>query len=519
MRIRLRPVIWCSVLAASVGCGQRARPPDLILLSIDTLRADHLGAWGYERDTSPFLDRMAGEGTRFANAWSAAPWTLPSQATILSGALPQEHGAIEQRYAIDKNVPWLPQILHETGYATLAVVTSMYVSAKFDFDRGFDHFVDLSIGEDGIDPQLMPDAQEVFDTALQWTAGQRADQPLFLFLHVYDAHWPYDAPAPFDTQFDEATPGMVYKNYHYYLKHPLSDEAMAHLVAQYDEEIRYVDAMLERFWKRWQETRGDRDVTFMVVADHGEEFGERGSWGHAHTLTPEQLHVPWIAWGSGVRAQVIDDRVGMEDVAPTLAALAGATLASRTGIAREAQLRAGVAPADTRVAAPLASTTRFRTLMYRWHRRPYDLIFDMNRYRYALYDLTQDPKATVDLSSQHVDVVRDLNQEMFAFLGQPWEAKAAGLLTTNGVFVVDGIRQNQTLEVAAGQHFAVFPLEAKITLADADGRTSGPWQILGGSPPPDGDWALAWSGRPADVDLPELSEQEREHLRALGYLN
>jgi arylsulfatase A-like enzyme len=298
------------------------RRPDVILLSIDTLRADHLGAWGYERDTSPFFDELAAGGTRYKNAWAASPWTLPSHTTMLSGLLPPHHGAIEDTVRIGDDIPMVQEMFRHEGYGTGGVVATLFVSSRFGFDRGFDFFYDFDIRGATMNNASTVDAEHVFAWATDWVQQQPEGKPIFLFLHVYDVHYGYNPPAPFNELFDRPVDfgDVRYKDYHHYKKHPLTDEQLAHQTAQYDEEIAYVDQSFRTFVENWRATR---PAIVVVTSDHGEELGERGSWGHAHTLFPEQLHVPMIINGPGVRRQVISERFGAEDLASTLAGVAG----------------------------------------------------------------------------------------------------------------------------------------------------------------------------------------------------
>ena len=502
-----------------------AQRPDLILLSIDTLRADHLGCYGYARDTSPFLDELARQGTRFTSAWAPSPWTLPSHATLLSGYLPQHHGAIEVEHSIATDIPMLSEVLSESGYTCCGVVTSLLVSQRFGFDRGFAHFQDFGIAAGDILDRSPPVADDVFEQALHWAESQPDGEPLFLFLHVYDVHYPYNAPAPWNKKFNRpARPGeLLYENYHYYLKHPLTAEQMNQQRGQYNEEISYVDDAWRRFHTTWLASR--QNTVFMVTSDHGEEFGECGSWGHAHTLMPELLHVPWIISGPGVLAQAIEDRVGLEDIAPTLAGLAGASFGSTDGVDRSDMIRHGTAStirnaAEDHVAARFAATSRRHTLLHRWHDPPHDLVFNLPRMQYTMHDLVANSRATQDILGTNLDKARRMNQDMYAWLGQPWEALAEGTaLTTDGVFVVDGQRQNQEMPVVAGQRFALFPADAVLLWQGTDGTASGPWRALGGELPPADDPGLRWHGRIIASDSAPLTEQQKERIRALGYVD
>lgn len=492
--------------------------PDVILLSIDTLRADHLGAWGYERDTSPFLDALAAEGTRFASAWSPSPWTLPSHTTLLTGRLPAHHGTIEDHVLIPKQIPLVQEAFQAAGYGTGASVSTLFVSSRFGFERGFDFFHDFDIRDPRANNAATIDAEHVFAWALDWAQQQPENKPLFLFLHVYDAHYAYNAPEPWNSRFDRPprVGDAVYKNYFAYKHRPLSDEQMAHQVAQYDEEIAYVDDTFRKLVEKWRAERPN--VVIAVTSDHGEEFGERGSWGHAHTLFPEQLHIPLIVAGPGVRAQVIEDRAGLEDVAPTLASLARVPFPSGDGVDRAAQLRTGSAPAQGHVSAVFAETSRFHTLRQRWHAAPWDLYLDLNDGERWLCDLSRDPGCTRNLWDDEAARGEAMTRALHAWHGEPWEALQAGEVRVQGGQIVrGGERVEGPLAVRPGDRFAVHPLDAFVRFQPSGSDSQGPWRIIGGTSPGDGA-PLAYHGSRFEIDAVDLTDAEREMLQALGYL-
>lgn len=503
----------CSRAPAPLPEGDPARP-DVVLLSIDTLRSDHLGTYGYERDTSPFLDARAAEGTQFNQSWSPAPWTLPTHGTLLTGALPWTHGAIEDGLSLSSEVELLSESYSKAGYATIGVVATLYVGRKFGFSRGFDKFHDFGIDTEKKNLQESPDAEDVFKQALEFAREQEPGKPIFLFLHVYDVHYPYDAPGMWDEKFDRRgrRTDLKYRSYKHFKKHPPEREQMDHQVAQYDEEIAYVDHELEALHKTWTERR---PAIFTVVADHGEEFLERGSWGHAHTLFPEQLHVPWITWGPGVQAQKVDHRVGIEDVAPTLASLSGVELAAPDGTSRSEWLKAG-APAESpggKVAAQMASTSRFDTNKVRYATETHDLVWDFRHGHQSLCDRVADPACLKNVAKSDRETLSQLRGETEQYIGAPWEVMTPGSVTTDGVLLSDGRvspRGGQAME--AGARFAVVPLDAKVKHQDA-----GPWSELGGKRPVDGD-PLKLTSKAKEAGSVELSQEEREALEALGYV-
>lgn len=483
--------------------------PDIVMISIDTLRPDHLGSYGYDRDTSPFLDARAREGVVFTSAWSPAPWTLPAHVTMFTALRPDQHGALDEDLTIRSDAAFFTEALEAVGYRRGGFVTAPFVGTRYGFDRGFDHFEELFPADFSLTTAL--DADAVTSRALDWAADLPGGEPAFAFLHLYDVHYPCEAPAPFNTQFNRAAhpDELHYENYFYYLQHPLTAERLVQEIGQYDEEIAWVDATLREFCTTWLKSRPN--TVFVVVSDHGEEFGERGSWGHGHTLTPEQLHVPWIVWGAGILPARINTRVGLEDLAPTLASLAGTSFGPYAGIDRSAALKGGEAGPP---GAALASTSRRNTLKIRLHQPPHDMIADLRARTVQVYDLDADPQATNNLGPGHNDLVVGLWGAMLQRIGLPWTALEPVELSTDGVVITnDGRLFTGELNLDAGIHFALWPLDATLR-----GNQAGPWRVVGGDLPEPGS-ALSYEGARIGAQSLELSDEERERLRSLGYTN
>ncbi len=508
-------------LAKPLPRGHATRP-DVLLLSIDTLRADHLGAYGYEeasgRDTSPFIDQLAAKGTVFEQAWSPTSWTLPSHTSMLSGLLPDHHGVIDDHLRIPADLPMVQEAFREAGYGTIGAVATLFVSSRFGFDRGFDHFQDFGVQSKTVNNLSIVDADHVFHNALYEAQKQTHGKPLFVFVHVYDAHYGYDAPPPYNELFDRPPTwdDERYKTYHAYLKKGLpSDEQMAHQVAQYDEEIRYVDAMFEELVTTWRAS--GRDLIVAVTADHGEEFGERGSWGHAHTLFPEQTHVPLIVNGPGIRAQRVPDRVGTEDIAPTLAELAGVPFRTADGASRATQLlRGGPAPAG--VSAELASTYRKDTNLIRWHDAPWDLTVDLNGKKRMLCRLDTDPDCMQSVLKENGQRADAMFRDFLRAYGDDWTVLQDGTLKVDNGVAFRGIERGEgQVKVRAGDRVAIIPADAIVGFRPDGGAVQGPWQPFGGTIPGSG-CSVSYRGHSlVDAGLGEKTEEEIAQLVALGY--
>ncbi len=321
LRMKKATILMITLMFA--GCGiMDSEKPNIVLIIIDTLRADHLGCYGYHRDTSPVLDSLADEGVRFSRCQAQAPWTLPAHATIWTGLTVVSHQARRTGsdiYGVDVNLPSIATILKAEGYVTLGFVNIFLLNGDFGFDNGFDHYSWFPVGDGR--------AEESVSEILQWFDDNRGNpSPKLVVLHLYDVHSPYDPPAPFDTLFSpEGTAGVTNWNEEEGAIYTLQERD--HLLNLYDGEIAWVDSQLGRLFAGLRE-RGVTDNSLIIVtSDHGEEFLEHGRVAHGHTLYQELIHVPLIISGNGIPAGLIDSiNSGQFDILPTIAGYAGVTI-------------------------------------------------------------------------------------------------------------------------------------------------------------------------------------------------
>jgi len=284
---------------------------NVILVSIDTLRADHLGCYGYERNTSPFIDGLASRGAVFLNAFSSSSWTVPAHATMLTGLDPLVHGALRYPHAMQLPTAYstLAEILSAQGFRTAAFTGGGYVSPAFGLTQGFEVF---STRGRHFEANL-PDA-------LQWVRSHRKER-FFLFLHGYNVHKPYKPPPPYDTLFSDGYNGG-YDTEDFQPDRPRpSAEDLRFVISQYDGEIRYVDDQLRYFFAQLEVTGALADTVVIVTSDHGDEFYEHGGVDHIHTLYDELLRVPLVVAGPGIRATRFNGQVGLIDLVPTVLGL------------------------------------------------------------------------------------------------------------------------------------------------------------------------------------------------------
>jgi arylsulfatase A-like enzyme len=306
-------------------------PPNVLLISIDTLRADHLGCYGYPRSTSPRVDALAASGTRFARAWSTTSWTLPAHVSMLSGRSLLGHGVLGESL-IPASVPMLAEVLRGAGYQTAAFVSAPYLSSQFGFARGFDLYDDFSVPFKP-DRESRERAQATISAPLLHPSLERwlratARSPFFLFVHYFDVHHAYRPPPPFDTMFDPDYQGSLTGSENFYgdrIRADMPARDLAHLIALYDGEIRFTDGYVGRALDLLEELGLADDTIVILTADHGEEFFEHGNKGHHRTLYEEVLHVPLvIAWPGHLQAgRVVTEPASIVDIVPTILELVG----------------------------------------------------------------------------------------------------------------------------------------------------------------------------------------------------
>jgi choline-sulfatase len=281
----------------------RIRPADestynVLLITLDTTRADHLGCYGYPQAKTFYLDGLAQEGTRFARVYCPAPLTLPSHVSILSGLYPVAHGVRNNGHDLQSGIKTLAEILKGRGYATAAFVSSFSVDSRFGIDRGFDVYDDTFQAQATLKSSNSERrAEETFDRFSRWLESNRKKR-FFAWVHYYDPHLPYDPPPPYKDEFS----GRLY-----------------------DGEIAYMDNYVGAILQRLR-TKEILEKTIIVAAgDHGEGLGDKVETGHGIFLYDEALRVPLIFHNSRIfpHPRVIESEVRLVDVTPTILEIIG----------------------------------------------------------------------------------------------------------------------------------------------------------------------------------------------------
>jgi len=362
---------------------------DVLLVTLDTTRADHLGCYGDATARTPTLDGIAGHGLLFRDAVTVAPLTAPAHASILTGLYPPSHGVRSNGlYRLAQKHETLAEILSRAGYETAAFVSSFVLDRRFGFDQGFQTYDDrvapkVSLG---MEPIMERDATQVSQAFLDWLGSRSTERPFFAWLHYYDPHIAYAPPAEFARQLPERP---------------------------YDGEIAYMDSQLGRVLAAL-ESAGRLDRTLLVVvADHGEALGQHGEHSHGYFIYDEVVRVPLILSAPALFARDggVDDRtVSVVDLAPTILDLLGIpptspmdgqSLLSREGTDRPPAYVESLDPYLEHGWAPLFG---LRDASWKYIRAP----------RPELYDLLSDPGETANLEAD--DALRSERERLSAAL-------------------------------------------------------------------------------------------------------
>ena len=400
-------VIYCLVIVACGGifflhAAPQKETPNILLISIDSLRADHLGCYGYQRDTSPIIDELAASGALFENTVSTTSWTLPAHMSLLTSMDISVHGVGRDGVSLHPSIGTLTQGLKKEGYATACFCSSPYMNPAFGFDRGFDLYRNIDLEDEKIKDTILPPPEErdavheditsprITGLAIDWISKHRS-RPFFLFLHLWDVHYDYIPPAPYDRLFDPDYQGDIDgKDYIHNddVKPGMDLRDLEHIIALYDGEIAYVDYHLGLIFKELKKLGIFDNTLIVVTADHGDEFFEHGSKGHRNTLYDEVVKIPLIVHlpREEMEGRKIPSQVSIIDIAPTILDLAGLAVPDQMqGSSLISLLRGGDQPDDRYALLELGGIlTALRSNSWK-------LLFNTRALQTIIFNLKEDP--------------------------------------------------------------------------------------------------------------------------------
>ena len=365
--------------------------PNLLVVTVDTQRADRVGAYGHKGARTPSMDKLARRGVLFSRAFSHVPLTLPSHCTLFTGFLPLTHGVRDNGERLRPTPATLAEIARGRGYSTAAFVGAFPLDSRFGLDRGFETYDDLYGSRNRVRDMAFVErrAEDVNRKAEAWIRIH-SREPFFVWVHYFDPHAPYDPPPPFDRDFAGR---------------------------EYDGEIAYADECLGKLMKALEEFGRADDTLVVLTSDHGEGLGAHAEKTHGIFIYDPTLHVPLIIAGPGPlpRGRTVEAQVGLADVLPTVLDLMGwppqgdlpgrsmVPMMTRPGAGREGSGRTlyieSMAPLLSRNWAPLRGV---RTSEWKYIDAP----------AAELYDLKADPGETVNIHGGRAEVVHRLRGEM-----------------------------------------------------------------------------------------------------------
>ena len=431
-RRQLLKYVLCGAFASALsgsgllnGCRRQTsvKTPGIILISLDTVRADHLSCYGYKRPTCPTLDKIASNGICFLDASATSPWTLPSHGSMLTGFYPSHlglHGTYDYQ-AIPQDVETIASVLSKKGYSTAAFINSFFVSEKFAFDKGFDKFV--YVPED----QKPQGAAPVINKLAEKWVSKHKNEPLFLFLHYFDPHSDYVSQpeyrklflSPYDGPVDGTTAQLVFYRAG---RFAMDQNDVKHLVELYDAEVRQLDSQLKNLFEFLDRLGLLENNYLMITADHGEEFLDHGGVLHGKTHYQEIIRIPLIISGPGIpKGLRIQTPASLVDIMPTVMDI----LSVNTQVKFDGY---NLRPLWTKDSGELPDRLIFsendhdnlkRSVRYKQYKLHYDLTSKAGR----LYNLAVDPGEQIDIAGEQINVFRSLYSKLESFMKKSRKAR------------------------------------------------------------------------------------------------
>lgn len=322
------------------SCQGKDKPKNVILISIESLRADHLGCYGYPINTTPNIDKLAQEGTLFLNTVSSTSWTLPSITSLLTSMYQGVHQVSHDGRKLDEMRTTLAEVMKENGYVTAAFVSGPYTSAAFGLSQGFDEYKNCSFIKSSPQKRKQFPSKKMIQESHKDVVNQKISlmvsdwlnkhyqDKFFLYLHYWDVHYDYVPPSPYDKIFDPDYKGNISAENYYFndaINKNMDPRDLRHIIALYDGEIRWTDDHIGRLLEKLKDLKQLQNTLIVVTGDHGEEFFEHGGKGHRETLYDEVLKVPLIfVFPSRIfQGKKIETQVRTIDIMPTILDMMG----------------------------------------------------------------------------------------------------------------------------------------------------------------------------------------------------
>lgn len=311
-------ILFLSPIFLDIACNEKKinSKPNILLISIDSLRRDHLSCYGYFRNTTPNIDKLASKGTIFDDAVSTTCWTLPTHMSMFTGLYLMQHGVRDNGLVLSRSIKTIPEFLHEDGYQTFGIFSGPYLHPAYGFSRGFDEYKDCSSSSVYADKgdklnELNPYLQKIHNqshkditgdkilkTFADWFADKSDEKPFFSFIHMWDVHYDFIPPPPYDKEFDPNYQGNI--SIESYRENPEINKNMCtrdleHVIALYDGEIKWTDHIIGEILKILEKSGYLNNTMVIITSDHGEEFFEHGDKCHRN-LYDVNIRIPLIIY-------------------------------------------------------------------------------------------------------------------------------------------------------------------------------------------------------------------------------
>jgi arylsulfatase A-like enzyme len=421
---------------------------NVILIIVDTLRADHIGCYGYPLGTTPNIDKLAAESIRFENAISAAPWTLPSVGTILSGQYPSVLGIRDSMTRLSGGFPLLAELLKQNDYETCGIISNVMLTASTGVGNGFDLYdEDCSAARHrGITSPLITQKAISF-------LRRPHDKPFLLLIHYFDPHYHYLLHPEYDfypTYQGDLESGEAIESL-WGKRQTMSQDDIKYLLALYDSEVAFTDHYLGMLFSEISRLGLDKNSLIVLTSDHGEEFMEKGWIGHTITLYQELLHVPLLIKTPRSEAQVVPSYVGLIDLMPTILNHLGIDVPD--GLDGEAiDLEAAGSPRKRPIFSETfnpqkhrldaAQKLALRSVLFDGQKLILDQIADTRQF----YDLTSDAREQNNLAAQSSQLQEQLQEWLSRYIEYvEQKGKAGSGPATEELFTPEQIKQLRSL--------------------------------------------------------------------------
>lgn len=444
--LSLLGILACPLIALTSSCsgsdGQTARGKNVVIIIIDTLRADHLGLYGYGRETSAGLNAFAEDAIVVESSLSNAPWTKPSMASMFTSLYPSQHGVVEEETSnrLAESLLTFPEVFAEEGYQVVGFSENPHISKGRGFAQGFERLA--------LKPGFQSDSEWVLSGAKKWMRARAEGSPFLLYLHFLDPHGPYEPKDSSDflgnlqSQHKLVQAGLVGKLVKDgRLTEELSQADRDYLIALYDAEVREITQDVSRVFAMLKQHGLSDDTIVLLTSDHGEELFDHGSLKHGYWLFDEALHVPMIWRIPGFEARHVggssEQLVRHIDIAPTLFDLLGFDAQTHFQGRSVVPLLRG----ESMPPVPHVAESSWRGINRQAVREgKWKLIVDELSGGVQLFDLESDPSETMDLAAEQPDQVSRLRELLFRLTRMPAGVRVEGARGEVDVEAEDALR-------------------------------------------------------------------------------